>query len=99
MAPVVSGYTSASPVYTKGSAVSTNKCTADGRDVLSCPARRSSEPGLSLSSSNGRVTGTPSVVKAGMNYVVTATNSGGSDTFTLSITVNDGELRRCCRLL
>ncbi|HEY5809562.1 MAG TPA: putative Ig domain-containing protein [Povalibacter sp.] len=43
--------------------------------------------GLSLDASTGRISGTPSAAHAQANYVVTAANSTGSTTFTLSITV------------
>ena len=91
MAPVVSGYTVATSVYTKGSAVLTNTPTTSGGAVVSWSVSPSLPAGLSLSTSTGEVTGTPTVVTGVANYVVTGTNSGGSDTFTLSVTVNDGE--------
>jgi alpha-tubulin suppressor-like RCC1 family protein len=45
--------------------------------------------GLSIDSSTGVIGGTPSAITATATYVVTATNSGGSTTAMLSITVND----------
>ncbi|MDA8718353.1 Ig domain-containing protein, partial [Candidatus Poseidoniales archaeon] len=44
--------------------------------------------GLSISSSTGTISGTPGVITSAANYVVTATNSGGSDSTTISIAVN-----------
>jgi hypothetical protein len=44
--------------------------------------------GLSLNTSTGVISGTPSVTAASANYTVTASNSGGSTTGTVSVTVN-----------
>jgi hypothetical protein len=43
--------------------------------------------GLALDPVTGRISGTPTAAKASANYVITATNSTGSTTFTLSLTV------------
>ena len=45
--------------------------------------------GLTLNTSTGVITGTPTAVTATATYTVTASNSAGSTTATLSITVND----------
>ncbi len=45
--------------------------------------------GLTLSTSTGVITGTPTVVTTTTSYTVTASNSAGSTTASLSITVND----------
>ncbi len=44
--------------------------------------------GLSLSTTTGAITGTPTTVKAQATYTVTATNVTGSGTFGIVITVN-----------
>jgi hypothetical protein len=44
-------------------------------------------PGLSLNTQNGTISGTPTEEQASANYTVTATNSGGSVTTTVAITV------------
>ena len=44
--------------------------------------------GLSLSSSTGIISGTPTVAVAAAGYVVTASNTSGSTTVTLNLTVN-----------
>jgi hypothetical protein len=44
-------------------------------------------PGLSLDPATGRISGTPTQAAASAQYVVTASNSGGSTTFALAITV------------
>ena len=43
--------------------------------------------GLSINSTTGKISGTPTAATPVANYVVTAANSTGSTTFTLSITV------------
>ncbi|KAI9549913.1 hypothetical protein GHT06_004498 [Daphnia sinensis] len=47
--------------------------------------------GLTLNPSTGVITGRPTVPSPETNYDITGTNSGGSDTFTISILVNDNE--------
>ncbi|MDB5015516.1 MAG: hypothetical protein JWQ84_348 [Mucilaginibacter sp.] len=46
--------------------------------------------GLSLNTSTGVISGAPTSASAAINYVVTATNSAGSSSFTINITVNTG---------
>ena len=45
--------------------------------------------GLVFSTSTGAISGTPTSVSSATNYTVTATNTGGSATVTISILVND----------
>ena len=45
--------------------------------------------GLNFNTSTGAVTGTPTAVTGQATYTVTATNTGGSATVGLVITVND----------
>jgi uncharacterized repeat protein (TIGR01451 family) len=45
--------------------------------------------GLSLNTTTGVISGTPTVVSANATYTVTATNSGGFTTFGIQIQVND----------
>ena len=45
--------------------------------------------GLSLNGTTGAITGTPSVAASVQPYTITATNSGGSTSTVVSITVND----------
>jgi hypothetical protein len=42
---------------------------------------------LALNGSTGRISGTPSLLAAAADYVITATNASGSTTYTLSITI------------
>jgi putative Ig domain-containing protein/putative pyrroloquinoline-quinone binding quinoprotein len=43
--------------------------------------------GLSIDAANGKISGTPTLAASAADYVITATNSTGSTTFTLSVTV------------
>jgi hypothetical protein len=45
-------------------------------------------PGLSLNASTGVISGTPTVTTVSATYLITASNSGGSATFNLSLAVN-----------
>ncbi|MBC5839089.1 PA14 domain-containing protein [Flavobacterium muglaense] len=89
-APVGLSYTLGSPVYCRGSAIATNSAS------LSTPGTPSSTytvspalpAGLSISSTTGAITGTPTVAVAAANYTVSATNSCGVATVILNITVN-----------
>jgi hypothetical protein len=84
--PTGLSYTTASPVYCLGTAITTNSATLTGTGTFSVsPALPA---GLSLNSSTGAITGTPTTATAVANYIVTATNSCGSVQTTLNITVN-----------
>ena len=53
------------------------------------------DPGIEVASlldtlAGGTITGTPTEVSSAGEYVVTASNSGGEDRFTLVLAVNDG---------
>src|SRR5205814_433343 len=45
--------------------------------------------GLSINTTTGIISGTPTAVSANATYTVTATNTGGSTSFGVAITVND----------
>ncbi|WP_306601986.1 putative Ig domain-containing protein [Geothrix sp. 21YS21S-2] len=76
-------------VFTIGEAITPDLPSSTG----GTPARYSVTPtlpaGLSLSSSTGAVSGTPTAITARATYTVTATNSAGGTTAGLTITVND----------
>ena len=44
--------------------------------------------GLNIDSSTGEISGTPTVLSTETTYTITATNTGGSATTTIDITVN-----------
>ena len=45
--------------------------------------------GLNIDASTGEISGTPTVLSTSTTYTITATNTGGSATTTIDITVND----------
>jgi alpha-tubulin suppressor-like RCC1 family protein len=76
-------------VCTKGSACTSPAPTSSGGAVVSYAVTGTLPAGLSINSTTGVVSGTPSVVAAAASFTITATNTGGSATGSLSITVND----------
>ncbi len=83
-----SGLSYTTPVtYTIGAAITNNSPTVTG-SVTSYSVTPALPAGLSLNTSTGVISGTPTTATAAANYVVTATNSGGSTTATVNITVN-----------
>jgi len=82
-------YSAPTASYTVGTTIAPNLATHDGGTVVSFNVSPSLPPGLSLNSASGSVTGTPLASAATTVYTVTATNSGGSATANLSLTVND----------
>jgi hypothetical protein len=88
--PSALSYTTGTGVYTKGDGDYTaNSPTSTGGAVASYSVSPALPAGLSLSTSTGVITGTPTAVTATASYTVTASNSAGSTTASLSITVND----------
>ena len=75
-------------VYTYGTTISTLTPTNTGGAVASYSVSPALPAGLTLSSTTGDISGTPTTAKAIANYVITATNTGGSGTFTLSLEVS-----------
>ena len=76
-------------VYTNGTAISNLSPTVSGGTVTSYTVNPSLPAGLAINATSGVISGTPSAVVAQGTYVVTATNSGGSTTANVVITVND----------
>ena len=75
--------------YTAGTAISTLSPTNTGGAPASYAVSPSLPGGLSLNTATGVITGTPTAATGAANYVVTATNAGGSGNFTINITVNN----------
>src|SRR5262245_33426907 len=74
--------------YTVGVAITALDPTVTGT-VTSYSVSPALPAGLSLDSSTGRISGTPSVPSGATSHLITATNGGGSATFSLTIAVND----------
>jgi hypothetical protein len=89
VAPSSLVYASPTATYTKGVAISPNTSSSGGGAITSYSVSPGLPAGLSLSPSSGVVSGTPAAITASASYTVTATNSGGSTTASLTITVND----------
>ena len=76
--------------FTKNTAISTITPSNTGGTATSWSITSGSLPsGLSISSSTGAITGTPTVVYSTASITIQASNSGGSDSTTISVTVED----------
>ena len=83
-----SGLSYTTPVQcTVGTAITTLTPTVTG-SVTSYSVSPALPAGLSLNTTTGVISGTPSAAAAQATYTVTATNAGGSTTFALSLSVN-----------
>jgi len=80
----------ASPnVYTKNTGISDLSPTSSGGAPTSYSISPTLPVGLNFNTTTGIVSGIPTVVTPTATYTVTATNSGGSTTFGIVITVKD----------
>ncbi len=82
-------YSTNPAVYTKGTAITPNTPTSSGGPVTAYSVSPALPAGLTLSPTTGIITGTPTAVTATAVYTVTASNTGGSTTVGLTLTVND----------
>lgn len=73
--------------YTQNSAIAVLNPTVTGT-VTSYSVSPALPSGLSLNTSTGAISGTPTAISSATGYVITASNSSGSTNFTLTITVN-----------
>ncbi len=78
--------------FVRGTAIQAMAPTASGGTIISYGIAPALPTGLVLNTSTGEITGSPTAVAAAANYVVTATNSGGSTTATLSLQVRKSTL-------
>jgi uncharacterized protein (TIGR03118 family) len=86
--PAPTGLTYTSPLTTNvGTAMTTANPTVTGT-VTSYAVAPALPAGLSINATSGAISGTPSAVTAQATYTVTASNSGGSATFALSLKVD-----------
>ena len=88
-APSALSYITNTTVYTRGVAISANSPTNTGGAPSSYSVSPALPVGLSLGTGTGIINGTPTAITAKASYTVTASNSAGSTTATLTITVND----------
>ena len=69
--------------------MTTGTPTASGGLVVTWSISPTLPTGITIDSSTGEISGTPTVISTVTTYTITATNSGGSATTTIDITVND----------
>lgn len=87
-APTSLSYTVNPATYVRNTAITANSLTVSGGDGPYTYTISPSLPvGLSFNSTNGQITGTPTVATASAVYVVTAANSTGSKSVNLTISV------------
>ena len=79
-------YTTSTAVYAIRVQMTPNIPTSSGGAVTSYSVSPALPAGLTLNTSTGVISGTPAALTATANYTVTASNSGGSTTATLTIT-------------
>jgi hypothetical protein len=87
VAPSSLSYTTPN-VFAKNSLITPLSPTVTGANII-FSISPSLPLGLSLDSSTGVISGTPTAITSLATYTVTATNTGGNTTFGLVITVND----------
>ena len=87
--PTSVAYSGTPFTLTKDSAMTAATPTSSGGTVVSWSVSPSLPAGLSLDTSTGVISGTPTAITSTATYTITATNTGGSATTTVDITVND----------
>ena len=87
--PAGLAYATNPATYTKGTAIAANAPTSTGGAVVGYAVTPALPAGLALHSTTGVLSGTPTAITPQAAYTVTATNTGGSTTASLSVTVND----------
>ncbi|MCP5500265.1 MAG: putative Ig domain-containing protein [Leptospiraceae bacterium] len=86
-APSSLSYSAAPFTFTQGIAISPQNPVVTGT-VTSYSVNPALPSGLSLNTSTGVISGTPSATQGASSYTVTATNSSGSTNTSISITIN-----------
>jgi hypothetical protein len=88
VAPIIH-YSSSTYTFNKTVPITSQTVTDTGGPIVSCAVVPALPAGLSFSTSNCTISGTPTVAIASSSYTVTATNTAGSGSQTLTITVTD----------
>ena len=86
-APSALSYSSNPAMYTKDTAIAINTPTSSGGAVVSYSVSPALPAGLTLNTSTGIISGTPTTLTVASNYTITATNTGGSTDAWVNITV------------
>ncbi len=89
VAPAGLTYATNPATYTTGAPIAENPPSSTGGAVVGYAVSPALPAGLALDGSTGVLSGTPTTIATQATFTVTATNSGGSTTASLSITVND----------
>jgi hypothetical protein len=82
-------YPNSPAVYTKGVAIQPNIPYNSGGVITAYRVSPPLPPGLNLDPGSGTISGTPTAVAPAAAYTVTASNSAGSITVALNLTVNE----------
>ncbi|WP_374506247.1 putative Ig domain-containing protein, partial [Flavobacterium sp.] len=85
--PTALTYSSPSNIFTVGSTIVNNIPTNTGGVIASYSVYPSLPPGLTMNTSTGIISGTPTEGTVQTDYVITGTNTGGTVTSTVSIYV------------
>ncbi len=80
-------YSSNPATYGIGAAITPNNPTVSGTTPITYSVTPTLPAGLNLNTGTGIIVGTPTVISPSANYTVTATNSVGSTTLSLNISV------------
>lgn len=92
VSPSQVSYGATSFTYTAGYAGSTLTPKAAGGSIIGWSISPALPQGLSFDATNGSIAGTPTTATASASYVVTAQNSGGTGSVSLTIAVNAASL-------
>jgi hypothetical protein len=82
-------YSTNPAVYTIGESITSNTPSNSGGAVASYAITPALPEGLGIATTTGAISGTPRAVSPATAYTVTASNSGGSTTATLTIAVKE----------
>lgn len=88
LAPSGLTYITNPATYTVGLGIVPNTPFNSGGTITAYSVSPALPTGLTLNTSTGVISGTPTAVAAALDYLVTATNSGGNTTVKVNITVN-----------
>ena len=85
------GYSAATQIFTTGVPVTLTPTNGGGL-ATQWSVDRPLPEGLTLNDSSGVISGSPTAISAANDYVISARNSGGTDTFSLRLAVQSGVL-------
>lgn len=88
--PTSLSYTTNPATYRVGTAITNNSPTINGTTPITYSVTPALPAGLTLNTSTGVISGTPTAVSSASNYVIIASNTYGSTSISLNITVLSG---------